>query len=188
MVSDTLLCLLCSGKTVQTIAFLGWLASLHPTSSSGARKVPRPHLIVVPASTLSNWEIELRRFCPAFQVLTYHGSQNERAALRYEIRSGHATPDVILTTYTIFERESNKSDRSFMQSLPFEYLVLDEAHGIKNAQSSRFVNLNVLKTKHRLLLSGTPVQNDIGELLSMLSFLMPQVRVLVNLFEQAPAF
>jgi SWI/SNF-related matrix-associated actin-dependent regulator 1 of chromatin subfamily A len=164
---------------VQTIAFLGWLASLHPVTSTGARKVPRPHLIVVPASTLSNWEIELRRFCPAFQVLTYHGSQNERATLRYEIRSGHATPDVILTTYTIFERESNKSDRSFMQSQQFEYLVLDEAHGIKNAQSSRFVNLNVLKTRHRMLLSGTPVQNDIGELLSMLSFLMPQVREVV---------
>lgn len=57
----------------------------------------------------------------------------------------------------------------------FDYLVLDEAHGIKNAQSSRFLNLNMLKTKHRLLLSGTPVQNDISELLSMLSFLMPQV-------------
>jgi SWI/SNF-related matrix-associated actin-dependent regulator 1 of chromatin subfamily A len=130
---------------------------------------------VVPASTLSNWENELRRFCAAFHVLTYHGSQNERAALRYEIRSERAVPDVILTTYTIFERESNKADRAFMQSLQLEYLVLDEAHGIKNAQSSRFVNLNMLKTRHRLLLSGTPVQNDIGELLSMLSFLMPQV-------------
>lgn len=125
---------------------------------------------------MSNWELELRRFCPSFHVVTYHGSQNERAALRYEIRSQQrGCPDVILTTYTIFERESNKADRAFMQSLSLEYLVLDEAHGIKNAQSSRFVNLNMLKTRHRLLLSGTPVQNDIGELLSMLSFLMPQV-------------
>jgi SWI/SNF-related matrix-associated actin-dependent regulator 1 of chromatin subfamily A len=164
-----------TGKTIQTIAFLGWLASQHPTNHSGLRKTPRPHLIVVPASTLSNWENELRRFCPAFHVMTYHGSQNERAALRYEIRSERTVPDVILTTYTIFERESNKADRAFMQSLQLEYLVLDEAHGIKNAQSSRFVNLNMLKTRHRLLLSGTPVQNDIGELLSMLSFLMPQV-------------
>lgn len=89
--------------------------------------------------------------------------------------TGHNPPDVILSTYTIFEREASKSDRSFMYSLCFEYLVLDEAHCIKNAQSSRFVNLNMLKTKHRLLLSGTPVQNDISELLSMLSFLMPQV-------------
>jgi len=108
-------------------------------------------------------------------VVTYYGTQNERAMLRYELRTGPC-PDVILSTYTIFERESNKSDRAFMNSLHFEYLVLDEAHCIKNAQSSRFNNLNMLKTKHRLLLSGTPVQNDISELLSMLSFLMPQVR------------
>ncbi len=107
-------------------------------------------------------------------VVTYYGTQNERAMLRYELRAG-LCPDVILSTYTIFERESNKSDRAFMNSLQFEYLVLDEAHCIKNAQSSRFTNLNMLKTKHRLLLSGTPVQNDISELLSMLSFLMPQV-------------
>ena len=115
-------------------------------------------------------------------VVTYYGTQNERAMLRYELRAG-LCPDVILSTYTIFERESNKSDRAFMNSLQFEYLVLDEAHCIKNAQSSRFTNLNMLKTKHRLLLSGTPVQNDISELLSMLSFLMPQVqRVLCYLF------
>ena len=115
-------------------------------------------------------------------VVTYYGTQNERAMLRYELRAG-LCPDVILSTYTIFERESNKPDRAFMNSLQFEYLVLDEAHCIKNAQSSRFTNLNMLKTKHRLLLSGTPVQNDISELLSMLSFLMPQVqRVLCYLF------
>lgn len=83
---------------------------------------------------------------------------------------------MILSTYTIFEREASKADRSFMYTLSFEYLVLDEAHCIKNAASSRFINLNMLRTKHRLLLSGTPVQNDISELLSMLSFLMPQVR------------
>ena len=96
----------------------------------------------------------------------------------YYIHTGNIAPDVILSTYTIFERESNKADRAFMYSLHFEYLVLDEAHCIKNASSSRFVNLNMLRTRHRLLLSGTPVQNDISELLSMLSFLMPQVRVL----------
>lgn len=108
-------------------------------------------------------------------MVTYYGTQNERAMLRYELRAG-LCPDVILSTYTIFERESNKSDRAFMNSLQFEYQVLDEAHCIKNAQSSRFTNLNMLKTKHRLLLSGTPVQNHISELLSVLPFLMPQVR------------
>jgi SWI/SNF-related matrix-associated actin-dependent regulator of chromatin subfamily A containing DEAD/H box 1 len=169
------------GKTVQTIAFLGWLAAANPQRKSHGSITSRPHLIVVPASTLSNWQNELQRFCPAFHVATYHGSQNERAALRYELRSENSTVDVILSTYTIFEREASKSDRNFMCSLQFDYLVLDEAHCIKNAQSSRFVNLNMLRTKHRLLLSGTPVQNDVSELLSLLSFLMPQVHPQVKL-------
>eukprot|EP01034_Spumella_vulgaris_P024382 gene24382-30723_t len=69
------------GKTVQTIAFLGYLKS-----SSGGRKL-RPHLIVVPASTLANWQNELIRFCPSFRVVTYHGSQTERNKLRYELKT-----------------------------------------------------------------------------------------------------
>jgi len=83
---------------VQTIAFLGWLASTHnPTNTttshsssntSSRRAPPRPHLIVVPASTLANWQNELQRFCPAFTVVTYYGTQNERATLRYELRTG----------------------------------------------------------------------------------------------------
>lgn len=97
------------GKTVQTIAFLGWLRS-HRSSSSSTR---RPHLIVVPASTLSNWENELSKFCSAFEVRTYHGSQKERAELRYlikgEVEDGEV--DVVLSTYTVFERESGKDDR-----------------------------------------------------------------------------
>jgi SWI/SNF-related matrix-associated actin-dependent regulator 1 of chromatin subfamily A len=132
---------------------------------------------VVPASTLANWQNELLRFCPSFRVVTYHGSQTERNKLRYELKTGisEGEVDVILSTYTIFERESGKSDRSFLYSQSFEYLILDEAHCIKNAESSRYMNLNGLRTKHRLLLSGTPVQNDLSELLAMLSFLMPHV-------------
>lgn len=130
---------------------------------------------MVPASTLSNWQNELARFCPSLEVTTYHGSQQDRAELRYELRRPNSCSDVILSTYTIFEKESCKPDRSFLCSLKFDYLILDEAHCIKNTNSSRFQYLNQLRTDHRLLLSGTPVQNDISELLSMLSFLMPQV-------------
>lgn len=102
---------------------------------------------------------------------------NERTNLRYEMKDMiyDGTLDVILTTYTLFERESGKVDRGFFYSQSFDYLILDEAHGIKNADSSRYINLNQIKTKHRLLLSGTPVQNEISELLAMLSFLMPNV-------------
>lgn len=159
------------GKTVQTIAFLAHLKSTRIPSSSSAR----PHLIVVPASTLANWENELERFCPSLVVRTYHGSQDERADMRYELRAAFETGsiDVLLSTYTLFERESGADDRKFLHSQSFEYLILDEAHGIKNSASARFTQLNRIKTSHRLLISGTPVQNELKELLSLLSFLMP---------------
>ncbi len=97
--------------------------------------------------------------------------------LRYQLRSqlSKGMVDVLLCTYTIFEREASKIDRAFLCAQQFEFLVLDEAHCIKNASSSRFEHLNMLKTKHRLLLSGTPVQNDLRELLALLSFLMPKM-------------
>lgn len=111
------------------------------------------------------------------EIVRYHGSQNEKTELRHELRrripSGEV--DVILTTYTLFERESNAKDRAFLMNQKFNFLILDEAHSIKNSSSSRYNNLNALKTKHRLLLSGTPVQNDLRELLALLSFLMPNV-------------
>jgi len=169
------------GKTVQTAAFLGWLeqsARLRGHASEA------PHLIVVPASTLSNWELELKRCCPALKVLTYHGSQDERYQIRRKWRSasnvqekkgGVRMCDIVLSTYTIFERESSSDDRSFLYKQQFSYLVLDEAHCIKNPSSLRYVNLTRLRSSHRLLLSGTPVQNNISELLALLSFLMPKV-------------
>lgn len=136
-----------------------------------------PHLIVVPGSTLNNWLNEFRRFCPSFNIISYHGSQKERAEMRYtlkeELYDRHI--DVIICTYTIFERDSGKDDRKFLHKQNFDYLVLDEAHCIKNAESSRYANLNAIQTRNRLLLSGTPVQNDLGELLALLSFLMPKV-------------
>lgn len=177
------------GKTVQTIAFL---AHLKATRSS-SRSIARPHLIVVPASTLANWENELDRFCPSLVVHTYHGSQNERLDMRRELRNGFeaGTIDVLLSTYTLFERESGGDDRKFLHNQTFEYLILDEAHGIKNSASARFTQLNRVKTKHRLLISGTPVQNELKELLSLLSFLMPTVfsssdcQILLEAFGQA---
>jgi SNF2 family DNA or RNA helicase len=191
---------------------------------------PRPHLIVVPGSTLANWENEFARFCPTLSVVTYHGSQDERREFRrwfrkegdnrmrnlsklktsklrkvdskkrrkYRISDDEDSDidleevekeevdeeenlivngvcDVILCTYTLFERESGKDDRKFLYAHNFEYLVLDEAHCIKNPDSSRYTNLTAVNSKRRLLLSGTPVQNDLSELLALLSFLMPSV-------------
>lgn len=127
--------------------------------------------MVVPASTLANWKNEFERLCPSFEVVTFHGNQRERLELRADVQD---TPDIVLTTYSLFEREALKDDRKFLYGISFDYLVLDEAHCIKNAETSRYSKLNGLRTSHRLLLSGTPVQNDVSELLALLSFLMPQ--------------
>lgn len=110
-------------------------------------------------------------------VEPYRGSQTERFHLQRPflraIEDGEI--DVILCTYTTFERDSGKPDRKFLSRIPFSYLVLDEAHCIKNANSTRFETLGQLQSRHRLLLSGTPVQNDVKELLNLLSFLTPKV-------------
>ena len=138
----------------------------------------RSHLLVVPASTLSNWQNELTRFCPNLNVFMYHGSQKERIDMQYSIKeliTGDNPPDVILTTYTIFERSSTQSDRIFLYKQHFNYLICDEGHCIKNSSTSRFIYLNRVKSNHRLVLSGTPVQNNILELLSLLSFLMKKL-------------
>ena len=174
------------GKTVQSIAFIAWLKTVRsPTADKNTA-----HLIVVPASTLANWENELKRFCPSLSVVTYHGTQNERADLRHElridIRAGRV--DVVLSTFTIFERESSKDDRSFMYKQLFEYLIVDEAHCLKVSTSSRFMNLNAIKASHRLLLSGTPVQNDLSELLSLMSFTMPKIFRNINIEEVLEGF
>ena len=159
------------GKTIQTISFLGWLKFNNPLDNT-----KRPHLIVVPASTLANWSNELKKFCPTLQILLYHGSQKERDLLRRELTAKveNLEVDVVLSTYTIFEREACKEDQSYLRRMKFEYIILDEAHCIKNPEAQRYQKLNTLNSKKRLLLSGTPVQNDIKELLALLSFLMPR--------------
>jgi SWI/SNF-related matrix-associated actin-dependent regulator 1 of chromatin subfamily A len=83
--------------------------------------------------------------------------------------------DVMVCTYSLFERDSGKADRSFLRRIQFFYMILDEAHSIKNSSSNKHDNLRQLRSQRRLLLSGTPVQNDIKELLALLAFLTPSV-------------
>lgn len=112
-------------------------------------------------------------------LFRYHGSQAEREEIQEELRqclpqneSRNVPPDVILAPVTYFQKEKS-DDRKFLNKFRFDYLVVDEAHMLKNAQSTRYRMLNRVKTKHRLLLTGTPVQNSPQELLNMLYFLMP---------------
>ena len=147
------------GKTIQTISLLAHLAVHHEAWG--------PHLIVVPTSVMLNWEMEFKKFLPGFKVLTYYGNQEERK----KKRAGWMDNDkwnVWITSYTLITQ-----DQQVFKRKAWHYMILDEAHNIKNFQSLRWQTLLTFRTRARLLLTGTPLQNNLTELWSLLYFLMP---------------
>ncbi|XP_062410702.1 SWI/SNF-related matrix-associated actin-dependent regulator of chromatin subfamily A containing DEAD/H box 1b isoform X2 [Sardina pilchardus] len=152
------------GKTIQAIAFL---ASLYQDGNRG------PHLIVVPASTLDNWVRELKLWCPSLEVLVYHGTAEERRFTRYQALSNREDYNIIVTTYNL--AIGNSSDRSLFRKMKLEYAVFDEGHMLKNMNSLRYRHLMAINADHRLLLTGTPLQNNLLELMSLLNFIMPSM-------------
>ncbi|XP_063773429.1 SWI/SNF-related matrix-associated actin-dependent regulator of chromatin subfamily A containing DEAD/H box 1 [Pseudophryne corroboree] len=152
------------GKTVQAIAFL---AHLYLNGDRG------PHLVVVPASTLDNWIREFNQWCPDMNILLYYGSQEERKYLRYDILNKVVEFYVIVTTYNC--AISNAEDRSLFRRVKLNYAVFDEGHMLKNMSAIRYQHLMTLNAKNRLLLTGTPVQNNLLELMSLLNFVMPHM-------------
>lgn len=152
------------GKTCQVIAFL---AHLKQTEVQGV------HLVVVPGSTLENWIRELNRFCPALEVAPYYGSQVERENQRYDYGSRLDEIDVIVTTY---ETAVGKYDTDFLRKVVRPVVcVFDEGHALKNSQSKRHQQLMRIPAEFRLLLTGTPLQNNLQELASLLSFILPSL-------------
>ena len=147
------------GKTIQTISLLAHLAVEH--------EVWGPHLIVVPTSVMLNWEMEFKKFLPGFKILTYYGTQEERK----QKRKGWLDNDkwhVCITSYQLVLQ-----DQATFKKRSWHYLVLDEAHNIKNFRSQRWQTLLTFRTRARLLLTGTPLQNNLTELWSLMFFLMP---------------
>ncbi|XP_038220736.1 SWI/SNF-related matrix-associated actin-dependent regulator of chromatin subfamily A containing DEAD/H box 1 homolog [Zerene cesonia] len=153
------------GKTVQVIAFL---AHLKETAQAKGT-----HLIVVPASTLDNWSSELARWCPSLTVSKYYGHPEERRLLRIEYAKHLHNYDIVLTTYTMVS--SCPEERKMFRITPMHYVIYDEAHMLKNMSTQRYDNLLKIKSKHRLLLTGTPLQNNLIELMSLLCFVMPHM-------------
>ncbi|XP_068260270.1 SWI/SNF-related matrix-associated actin-dependent regulator of chromatin subfamily A containing DEAD/H box 1-like [Nyctibius grandis] len=150
------------GKTVEAIAFLAYL---YQKGNRG------PHLIVVPASTLDNWVREVHLWCPHLNVLVYHGSQEDRKDLREDIINEVVDFNVIITTYNC--AISSPGDRGLFRRLELNYAIFDEGHVLKNMSSIRYLHLMTINAKNRLLLTGTPVQNNLLELMSLLNFVMP---------------
>ncbi|ORZ17739.1 SNF2 family N-terminal domain-domain-containing protein [Absidia repens] len=152
------------GKTAQVISFLGRLYELGETG---------PHLVIVPASTMDNWLREFKRFCPTLNVRCYYGTQSERVDLQDEISDDLKNINVVVTTYSM--ASGSVDDRSFLRRLRCKSMILDEGHMIKNYTSSRYGHLMRLGAPFRLLLTGTPLQNNLQELVSLLIFIMPKV-------------
>ncbi|KAL1491858.1 hypothetical protein ABEB36_012391 [Hypothenemus hampei] len=149
------------GKTIQTIALLAHLAC--------EKENWGPHLIVVPTSVMLNWEMECKKWCPAFKILTYYGSQKERKLKR----TGWTKPNmfhICITSYKLVTQDHQSFRRK-----KWKYLILDEAQNIKNFKSQRWQLLLNFQTERRLLLTGTPLQNNLMELWSLMHFLMPNV-------------
>ncbi|XP_020936514.1 probable global transcription activator SNF2L1 isoform X15 [Sus scrofa] len=149
------------GKTLQTIALLGYLKHY--------RNIPGPHMVLVPKSTLHNWMNEFKRWVPSLRVICFVGDKDARAAfIRDEMMPGEW--DVCVTSYEMVIKE-----KSVFKKFHWRYLVIDEAHRIKNEKSKLSEIVREFKSTNRLLLTGTPLQNNLHELWALLNFLLPDV-------------
>lgn len=156
------------GKTLQTIAFL---AHLYEKGIKGV------FLIVAPLSTMSNWHNEFARFTPAIPTLLYHGAKNERTSLQKKVDPEKVS--VVITSYEIVIR-----DRQFLSRLPWKFIVVDEGHRLKNLNCRLLRELKQFKTGNRLILTGTPLHNNLAELWSLLNFVLPDIFDDLATFEQ----
>ncbi|XP_022919947.1 ATP-dependent helicase brm isoform X2 [Onthophagus taurus] len=158
------------GKTIQTIALITYLME--------KKKVNGPFLIIVPLSTLSNWVLEFEKWSPSVVVVSYKGSPAGRRAIQSQMRSTKF--NVLLTTY-----EYVIKDKGVLAKLQWKYMIIDEGHRMKNhhCKLTQVLNTHYL-APHRLLLTGTPLQNKLPELWALLNFLLPSIFKSCSTFEQ----
>ncbi|KAH9288566.1 hypothetical protein KI387_032683, partial [Taxus chinensis] len=170
------------GKTISACAFV--------SSIYKEFKAKSPCLVLVPLSTMPNWLAEFSLWAPHINVVEYHGSAKARAAIRqYEWHAGASKGlgkqqkvykfNVMLTTY-----EMVIADSSHLRGVPWEVLIVDEGHRLKNAGSKLFTLLNTFSFGHRVLLTGTPLQNNLGEMYNLLNFLQPDTFPSLFAFEE----
>jgi chromodomain-helicase-DNA-binding protein 1 len=156
------------GKTVQTISFLNYL--FHE------QRIYGPFLIVVPLSTSENWMLEFKQWAPEMNVVCYIGNRQSREMIRahefYQQGGAKLKFNVLVTTYELVLK-----DRAELGGIKWHYLAVDEAHRLKNSQSQLHEALQGFNTSNRLLITGTPLQNNIKELSSLVNFLMPSLDI-----------
>ncbi|KAF9099152.1 hypothetical protein BGX23_003745 [Mortierella sp. AD031] len=150
------------GKTLQTISFLAYLRE---------KGIWGPFLVVAPLSTLANWIMEFERFVPGIPVELYHGMPEEREHKRnHKLKKLDSTFPIVVTSYEIIIR-----DRKFLSRFQWKYIIVDEGHRLKNMDCKLIRELKSYHSANRLLLTGTPLQNNLSELWSLLNFLLPDI-------------
>ncbi|CAN8101968.1 unnamed protein product [Discula destructiva] len=157
------------GKTIQTIGIIGLLRE--------QENYLGPHLIIAPLSTLSNWINEFQKWAPSIPVLMYHGNIAERAELHKSqllrnLKNGRPTTKfpVVCTSYEMVINDSH-----LLSKIQWEFIIIDEGHRMKNAESRLFQEVCKFTSASRFLITGTPLQNNLKELWSLLHFLMPNI-------------
>ncbi|KAJ4823533.1 hypothetical protein Tsubulata_048213, partial [Turnera subulata] len=151
------------GKTVQVISLICYL--METKNDRG------PFLVVVPSSVLPGWESEINFWAPGVHKIVYSGPPEERRRL-FKEQIVHQKFNVLLTTY---EYLMNKHDRPKLSKIHWHYIIIDEGHRIKNASCKLNADLKHYQSSHRLLLTGTPLQNNLEELWALLNFLLPNI-------------
>jgi SNF2 family DNA or RNA helicase len=145
------------GKTIQTLALLQKCKE-----EQAVQKIHTTSLIVMPTSLIYNWINEAAKFTPGLKIYTYTGTFREKDIALFEDK------DVVITTYGI-----TRVDADLLSQVYFNYIILDESQNIKNPSSKSFKAVKQLKSKHKLILSGTPVENTVNDLWTQMSFINP---------------
>ncbi|XP_062102383.1 ATP-dependent DNA helicase DDM1 [Humulus lupulus] len=152
------------GKTIQTIGFLAHLKG---------KGLDGPYLVIAPLSTLSNWMSEFSRFTPSVNAIIYHGNKNQRDEIRRKHMPKAIGPKfpIVITSYEMALAEVRRSLRHYS----WKYVVVDEGHRLKNSKCKLFKEMKLLPMENKLLLTGTPLQNNLAELWSLLNFILPDI-------------
>ncbi|KAI8561580.1 hypothetical protein RHMOL_Rhmol04G0351200 [Rhododendron molle] len=158
------------GKTLQTISLLGYLHEF--------RGITGPHMVVAPKSTLGNWMNEIKRFCPILRAVKFLGGPDERKHIREKLLIAGKF-DVCVTSFEMAIKE-----KSALRQFSWRYVIIDEAHRIKNENSLLSKTMRLYKTNYRLLITGTPLQNNLHELWSLLNFLLPEIFSSAETFDE----
>lgn len=158
------------GKTIQTISLITYLIEV--------KQVYGPFLVIVPLSTLTNWNLEFEKWAPTVRKITYKGTPNQRKVMQGDIRAGNF--QILLTTFEYIIK-----DRNLLSKVKWVHMIIDEGHRMKNAQSKLSETLtHHYHSDYRLILTGTPLQNNLPELWALLNFALPKIFNSVKSFDE----